>query len=535
MKISAKRLFALYIFLLGLFLYIVLFKLLDIQILSGDSYKTMAEAQYELKESNGELKYRLLDCNGKELLSYKKEYKIVIEPQIYRRFYKVMEKETLRALEAALKQYNGNFNLPAESYSQEEDRYYYDVDSQTYNKILAISNLKGVYGYVYDKVDRYNTYEIENMITSTSKSSTGEPKSLKSLEYAIYQKTKNNTSSLLSFDKSINGGITPKERKSNPEDLDVMLTLDYKVQSAIREVLKDKKYEKYPQIGVALMEGSTGKLRGFALKDGRQPNVLIGAGRDIPYPPGSIFKIVVAETAYEKGLIKPEDIFYCDGKIPLTCSHVHGNISFQDALSKSCNVTFAKAGNAIGENEFIDKAVVEGIYDKVLNLDAEIQGFYEQGYTNLLSIGQKMYITPLEALRLMSPVINGGVSVKPSILEGYVNEKGDKVYVPSKEAVRVISTDTAEQIKTELIQAVEEGTGTSAKILGVEVGGKTGTAERIEENKQYNDGWFLGFFKKGEKYYSMVVFIPGLENKQMAGTYVAPVFKEVVQKIIPLL
>lgn len=91
-------------------------------------------------------------------------------------------------------------------------------------------------------------------------------------------------------------------------------------------------------------------------------------------------------------------------------------------------------------------------------------------------------------------------------------------------------------------EVVERGTGRLAKVKGLEMGGKTGSTERIEvikskdnneEKKEYSDGWFIGYFKAKDKYYSAIVFVKNIDkNTEGGGNTAAPIFKDVVEKVI---
>ena len=195
-------------------------------------------------------------------------------------------------------------------------------------------------------------------------------------------------------------------------------------------------------------------------------------------------------------------------------------------------------GNITGYNNIYKVAKDQGLFSKVLNINYEQYGILnmdplDNGDISLLSIGEKFRITPLEAISLPNTIINNGVYVKPTIIEGFV--QGDKI-VKSEETVQkqVISKKTAEIMKEQMRKVVSDvnGTGKLAAVRNNDVGGKTGTATRQEAKETHSDGWFVGFFEYNGKYYSAVVQVPDINNtNEEGGTTAAPIFKKIVESL----
>ncbi|SQB91674.1 peptidoglycanglycosyltransferase [Clostridium tetanomorphum] len=142
----------------------------------------------------------------------------------------------------------------------------------------------------------------------------------------------------------------------------------------------------------------------------------------------------------------------------------------------------------------------------------------------------------------MNTVINNGNYVKPQIIDAYVDKDNKELQTIGVEESKVISPYTVNTIKDIMKEVVERGTGRLAKVKGLEMGGKTGSTERIEvikskdnneEKKEYSDGWFIGYFKAKDKYYSAIVFVKNIDkNTEGGGNTAAPIFKDVVEKVI---
>jgi len=144
-----------------------------------------------------------------------------------------------------------------------------------------------------------------------------------------------------------------------------------------------------------------------------------------------------------------------------------------------------------------------------------------------------MNITPVQALSIANTVVNGGVYVKPYIIDSYVDDENKPIEQFSKAEKNVLKKTTANLMKNQMIKVVTSGTAQAAKITEIEVGGKTGTSEKKINGEEKSDGWFVGFFKVNNKYYTMVVFAKDIDvlKKEEAANTAVPIFKAIVQEI----
>jgi peptidoglycan glycosyltransferase len=154
---------------------------------------------------------------------------------------------------------------------------------------------------------------------------------------------------------------------------------------------------------------------------------------------------------------------------------------------------------------------------------SETSRFVDVGRT---AIGQALLlVTPLQMASVAQTIGNGGLRMEPRLVEKVVDPDGRTTEEPTpKEAERVMSTDTAAKLTAMMKQVVKEGTGTAAALQGVEVAGKTGTAE-IDINAGINDLWFIGFTPK----VAVAVVLDHLQGQ--GGTVAAPVAKQVLQAL----
>lgn len=531
-------------------------KLLYIQIIKGQDLTVMAEMQHSHTGDISDINYLVLDDKGKNLLKTNDKYRVVIDTVDFKRNNSSTPMEELYAFSYTLKNYNKDYDLSVDLSSPKEGKRYYDVNKETYDKVNSLNNVNGIYSYKYNSIDIKSSWNICNMIIN-SKTRDGKDKEGDCLENTIADYTSENENSSIVFSTDSQGKVQDGKYNIPKENVNLKLTLNSTMEEKVKEVLNQEKYEKYKQIGVALCDSDTGKIRVMTQKDENRPNVMLASTTENGYGPGSIFKTVILEAALNEGLVSLDDKFTCEYNPNLPCKTSHGTLTVEEAFTKSCNNIFAEIGNKLGSEKIIEYAKAQGFFSKVLNLygDNEVHGDYvmsdvdEGGATNI-SIGQNMRIEPLQALGMINTVVNKGTYVKPYILGGLEDNDFNTVKdFESPEKKQIIKSSVANIIKNELLRVVrdEKGTGKAAYVENVELGGKTGTATRMEPKKDDDgeylkdekgnnimekryDGWFSGYYKYKGKNYSMVVFVEDIADEESGGTIAAPVFKEIVEK-----
>ena len=533
-----------------LYIFITLFILLlcrvyFYQYVDSQKLSVMADTQYSYQENSTELKYTLQDFNGKDLLKYKIKYYCTIVPNLFLQNDSNDKSEQLLAVMYILRDYNNKYDLSGVSAAaQSGKKLYYEVDENTYKKLQQIKGVKGFYVYTYSAVDRSQPWDIENLISNPRTLLDGKLKTTDTLEAQISKEVDKNKSSQLIFNKDIDGNIGVGKLSIPSANLNVRLTVDKNIQDKVYEVLNSDKYKKYTQAGVVLMKASTGEIKSCMIKDGNQPNAIIGASTNHGFYPGSIFKVIVGEAGINSGIISTNDLFTCLGNYEEKNSRDHGTMNIKQALTISDNDIFAQIGCRVGFDKFGNLAKLQGLDDKVLNLSDEVNGAFEikkpslsDGTLSISSIGQLNRITPLEAISIPNTVINEGTYIKPYVLAGYYDNSNDAVKTFTGEKQNVISTSTANIMKEDMISVVNNGTGTQAAVPNIEIGGKTGTTQRVEKDSKgknitHSDGWFCGFFKINNDYYSMVVFVEDINNvTESGGNTAAPIFHDVVNAV----
>lgn len=222
------------------------------------------------------------------------------------------------------------------------------------------------------------------------------------------------------------------------------------------------------------------------------------------YEPGSTFKLITLASALDSGAVTLNDSFYCGGQEKFTgreqilnCwkSAGHGAQTTAQALGNSCNIAFGHIGLRMGGDTFYDYLKSFGIMEKTgVDLPGEASGlFYERKYLNdpanygtsyliTSSFGQSFRITPMQLVRAVAAIVNGGYVLEPYIVSEVVDADGNTVEKNEKTILRqVISQQTSETMRTLMEQVVTEGTASAARTPGYRVGGKTGTSEKLDE------------------------------------------------------
>ena len=221
------------------------------------------------------------------------------------------------------------------------------------------------------------------------------------------------------------------------------------------------------------------------------------------YEPGSTFKVLTMAAALDTGAISLDTNFHCAGaeQIPgraqlLHCWRAkgHGAQKTANALQNSCNLAFAHIALKLGGEKFYEYIEKFGILEKTgIDLAGESKGIFfdralitdtdKWGTASLTSgsFGQTFKITPLQLVRAIASVVNGGNLLEPYIVSEIVDAEGNTILDVQPTVVRqTISKETSDTMRTLIQSVVEEGTAKNAKVAGFSIGGKTGTSEKID-------------------------------------------------------
>ncbi len=268
------------------------------------------------------------------------------------------------------------------------------------------------------------------------------------------------------------------------------------------------------------------------------------------YEPGSTFKIITATAALEKKVVGLNDTFSCPGfrvvadrRIRCHKAGGHGSETFTQGFMNSCNPVFMDVGARVGIEGMYEYFRKLGLFEKTgVDLPGEAGSIMHKienvGAVELatISFGQSFQITPLQLLRAVSAVINGGNLVTPHFGMYTTDVRGNKQRVfeyPVKSGA--ILPETSETMKKLLGLVVSEGTGKNGQVTGYQVGGKTATSQKLPRGSGKYIASFIGFSPVENPQIIGIILIDEPVGTYYGGTIAAPVMSEIFEMVLPYL
>ncbi len=270
------------------------------------------------------------------------------------------------------------------------------------------------------------------------------------------------------------------------------------------------------------------------------------------YSPGSVMKLVTYGSGLEKNLFKPDDqIDAGNGTIEVanhkfTDSHHVGTVSYSQALAHSSNVCAIKTGLRVGKDDFFSMLRNMGFGARTgVELPAETAGIlrspdkWNGDSLASMSIGYEIGVTALQMASAFATIANDGVRIQPRLIKEIRKPEQAPVAGNKSEGVRVVSVETARNLRTMLRQVVLTGTGRRAQLNGYTSAGKTGTAwkfdpvaKRVDPSKYISS--FIGMAPADNPEIVIAVVIDEPKNGARDGGQVAaPVFKNIAEQLLP--
>jgi cell division protein FtsI (penicillin-binding protein 3) len=348
------------------------------------------------------------------------------------------------------------------------------------------------------------------------------------------------------------------------ENYNLVLTIDNRIQHLVESHLKAAVKDKGAKGGFAIvMDPRTGEILALANELGFDPNRFsavnsaIGRNKVITdcFDPGSTFKPFLAAAALEEGVVKETDLFNCENGHYAIADRVfheaqrkrHGTLSVHDILKYSSNIGAIKISEKLGKEKFYQYIRKFGFGDKTgIDLPGEVGGLLRpvEKWTRVdaatVAFGQGISVTAIQLITALSSVANQGVLMKPFIVRGLMDRKGNLVQAYHPTVVRrVISTETAKRLTAILTDVVgmEDGTGKRAGIVNVAVAGKTGTsqkfdfARRVYSTERVKTS-FMGFFPAEDPQIAILVSLDEPQRDRWGGVAAAPVFKNIGEQLL---
>ena len=303
---------------------------------------------------------------------------------------------------------------------------------------------------------------------------------------------------------------------------DVVLTIDENIQSFAEKVAQQAYDEnKAKAASVLVMDPKTGEILGMANKPDFNPNTPFEGYENFEgntpsektnkmwrnrlvndtFEPGSIFKVITAITALEENVVNAGTDFFCGGSMAVGGIHPkcwrtqgHGAQKFPDIIKNSCNVAFIQLGQMIGKEklcEYINKfgfGKVSGV-----DLPGEAKGIVKkvdkitEADLATIAFGQTNTVNSVQYMTALNAIANGGTLIQPHVMKEIThvaddgNTEVDESFKPKE--TTVASPEKTSELRSYLESVVTEGSGKSTFIEGYHIGGKTGTAQKVENGK----------------------------------------------------
>ena len=348
------------------------------------------------------------------------------------------------------------------------------------------------------------------------------------------------------------------------ESVNLVLTIDSRIQYLVEKHLKGAVLSKGAKGGIAIvMDPKTGEILAMANEMGFNPNSIHGLtserwrNRAVTdyFDPGSTFKPFLVAGALEEKTIRESEKFFCENGNYAVANRViheankqsHGQLSVRDILKYSSNIGSVKIAQKLGKEKFYKYIDNFGFGTKTgIDLPGESAGMVRpvRNWTKVdaatIAFGQGVSVTAIQMITAMSAIANGGVLMKPYILRSVTDKNNVPIKLYNPTVVRkVVSADTAKRLTNMLTEVVgaADGTGKNANIVNVAVAGKTGTSQKFDfshnvYSREKVRTSFMGFFPADNPQVAILVILDEPQRDKWGGVAAAPVFKSIGEQIL---
>ena len=348
--------------------------------------------------------------------------------------------------------------------------------------------------------------------------------------------------------------------------MNLTLTINYELQTSLERELDNAvtKYNPDKALGIA-MNPKTGEILAISSRPNFSPSeyqnyTVEEINRNLPvwmtYEPGSTFKIITLSASLEENVVDLNNETFTDtGSIQVENARIkcwkaggHGTQTYLQVVENSCNPGFVTLGQRLGKERLFNYIEKFGFGEKTgVDLNGESSGILFKlnnvGPVELATtaFGQGVSVTPIQQITAVSAAINGGYLLKPYIVKSINEPETNSVILQNDKKIirKVISDETSEKVRYALESVVTNGTGRNAFIDGYRVGGKTGTAQKVENGRYMIGNYivsFIGFMPANNP--EIIVYV-AIDNPkgivQYGGTVAAPIARNILQDSIDIL
>lgn len=352
-----------------------------------------------------------------------------------------------------------------------------------------------------------------------------------------------------------------------PQDgYDVVLTIDEVIQSYLEKALEEALIaNEAKSVQGIVMDPNTGEILAMSCLPDADLNDLprddIETLQEVTrnklvvdaYEPGSTFKVITTAAALDSGTVTTDTTFNCPGYRMVDGEKIkcwrtgrpHGTQKLEQAVQNSCNPCFMDMALDMGVDTFYEYIYNFGFGQNTgIDYSADGAGIvrHKKYVKNVdlarIGFGQSIAVTPLQLISAISATVNGGTLYQPKLVKEFQDSEGNTVETFEPVAVRqVISEETSATMRQILESVVSQGGGGNAKIEGYKVGGKTGTAQKYDENGQIlqnkHISSFIGFAPADDPQYIVLIIIDEAGVAvDYGGVIAAPYAKDVLQECL---
>lgn len=435
----------------------------------------------------------------------------------------------------------------------------------SYDIAEKISNLKLEGVYLVKEAKRY--YPYGNLLSHSLGYVGIDNQGLSGLELEYDKYLTGKSGAIKYFSDAKGNKLNVSDVYVEPQDgMNLYLTIDINIQKSIERELDNIVDMFSPDMALAVvMNPKTGEILGMGSRPDYNPNTYQKYSQDVlsrnlpvwsSYEPGSTFKIITMATSVEEKIIDIEnDHFYDSGSVNVDGSVLkcwkaggHGDQTFLQVLQNSCNPGFVKLGQTLGKERLFSYIKKFGFGEKTgVDLNGEGQGILfpldKVGNVELstTAFGQGVSVTPIQQVTAVSAVVNGGYLYKPYIVKSIAEKETNSIIQEtSKTLVRkVISSETSTIMRHALESVVAKGGGKAAYIEGYRIGGKTGTAQKVNDGRYMVGNYIMSFMSIVPSNDPEAVFYLAIDNPKntalLSSYTTTPIARRILLDIIDAL
>lgn len=532
---------------LGMLLLAVVGKLIDVQVLDRGTYVAVGEDQRMRTVALDASRGRILDREGHDLALSVSRPSVFADPS---------QIEDPAATAHALAPVLGVNPVDLTDDLSRDSRFVYldrRIDDDLAAEIVELE-LDGV--HLFEEPARFTPSEAlaRSIIGKVADDQTGST----GIEL-LYDDVLTGTPGEVRYERARDGGTIAAAGQTRVAPVagdDVVLTLDRSLQYEAERVLSEQVAAVDAKGGIAIVsEPATGEILALAniTRNTDEEIITAGANRAVidVFEPGSVNKVITMAAVLEEGLVEPDTELTVPWRLPVAdyvfsdyTPHETKPMSVTEILAESSNIGTIMLGQELGK-ERIDRYLRDFGFGTVseLGFPNESKGLllptdnWSGTSIGSIPLGQGIAVTAVQMLSAYNVIANDGMYVPPRLVAATVDSAGVRTPVEVDGERRVVSPETAQQVRDMLVRVVEDGTGKQGRVAGYSVGGKTGTARKPQANGTYRDAAgnfqyvaaFAGMVPAEDPQLSLLVVIDEPSSTIYGGTAAAPVFADLAR------